>query len=217
MLRTGFQALAQSGWKLATAGMQCGDHIVRFDMYQRITAALRGTRLDGRVLSISHSEHLCHLIGIGPDQIFDASYPEYDLCRLNLPDNSFEVVVSDQVLEHIEGDPQCAADETYRVLKPGGIAVHTTCFLTPFHGDPSFGSPGAGDYWRYPHHGLRWLHRSYSRILDADGWGNPLMPIVTGLGLTRMPVPIARWHPLNKLARFNWSSYHYVVWVIAQK
>jgi len=40
---------------------------------------------------------------------------------------------------------------------------------------------------------------------------------VNALGLTRMPVPDETWHPLHKLATHNRDSYHYVVWIVAQK
>lgn len=216
-LRNGMRNMAKMAWRLSTAGLECGDHIVRYEMYSRIQESVRDLDLSGKILSISHSEHLCELMGAKPDQIFDASYPDHNFCNLQLNDNSFDALVSDQVLEHIECNPGRAVDEAYRVLKPGGIAVHTTCFLTPFHGDQKYGTPGAGDYWRYTHHGLRLLHGRYSRIIAADGWGNPFMPMISGLGLTRMPVPRSRWHPLNKLARFDWPSYHFVVWIIAQK
>jgi SAM-dependent methyltransferase len=216
-LRTSLQSLARNTWTLSTAGLKCGDHIVRYEMYHRIQESIRGLDLSGRTLSISNSGRLCQIVGSRPDQIMDASYPAYDIANLALPDESFDVVVSDQVLEHIECNPERAVEETWRVLRPGGIAIHTTCFLTPFHGDQKYGTPGGGDFWRYTHHGLRFLHRKYSRVIAADGWGNPIMPLVNGLGLTRLPVPQAKWHPLNKLARFDWPSYHFVVWVIAQK
>lgn len=74
-----------------------------------------------------------------------------------------------------------------------------------------------GDYWRYTPTGLAFLHRHYARIVSADGWGNPLMSVITGLGLSRSSVPAFRWHPLNLLSRLNRRSYAFVVWIIAQK
>lgn len=37
------------------------------------------------------------------------------------------------------------------------------------------------------------------------------------LGWTRLPVPKAAWHPLNKLAGLNRASYSSHVWVFAPK
>jgi SAM-dependent methyltransferase len=186
-------------------------------MYRRIRHSVSGMNLNGRLLSLQHSERLCQVLDANPEQVLHARYPEYDMGNLKLPDESFDIVVSDQLLEHIQCTPEQAIRETYRVLRPGGIAIHTTCFLTPFHGAPAYGTPGGGDFWRYTHHGLRQLHGDYRRIIAADGWGSQIMPLLTGLGLNHLPVPHAKWHPLNKLARTTWSSYHYVVWVIAQK
>lgn len=48
-------------------------------------------------------------------------FPPFD----NLPDDSFDVVISFQVIEHIQNDRQFLA-EIHRVLKPGGKAIITT-------------------------------------------------------------------------------------------
>jgi SAM-dependent methyltransferase len=44
-------------------------------------------------------------------------------------------VITDQALEHL-ADPRRAVQEAYRVLRPGGLAVHTTRFLNPVHPSP---------------------------------------------------------------------------------
>ena len=217
MLRDVLSAGAQALWRLSMAGLPKGAQFVRYEMYRKICEATRDLDLTGRVLSISESAVLCGEMGISSSQVLQADYPQYDIANLALPDNEFDVVVSDQVLEHIPCNPQEAVDEVYRVLKPGGIAVHTTCFLTAFHGSSTYTGAGDGDYWRFTHHGLNFLHQKYSRVIAADGWGNLWLPILNGLVLNRMPVPKADWHPINKLARCNRPSYHYVVWVIAQK
>ncbi len=46
----------------------------------------------------------------------------FDLTRCPLPDNSIDVVVLLNVLEHIEDD-RLAVQHIYRILKPGGVAV----------------------------------------------------------------------------------------------
>ncbi len=48
-----------------------------------------------------------------------------DLYRLPFPDNTFDIVMSWTVLEHI-GNPQACFQELARVCKPGGLMVHAT-------------------------------------------------------------------------------------------
>ena len=58
-------------------------------------------------------------------------YPDGTFIQANIPplseleDNSFDLVVSFQVIEHIKND-KLFLQEIYRVLKPGGIALITT-------------------------------------------------------------------------------------------
>jgi SAM-dependent methyltransferase len=217
MLRPYLESAARGLWKLSMAGMPQGVHITRYSMYKALQSQASGLDFGLRVLSISHSNGLCRLLGIAQSYISEASYPEQNICGLSLPSETYSAVVSDQVLEHISCTPECAVDEVYRVLVPGGIAVHTTCFLAPYHGSPDFTNINDGDYWRFTPSGLQLLHQRYTRVIAVGGWGNPFMSILGGLGLTRMPIPEASWHPLNKLARFNRTSYAFSVWVVAQK
>ena len=60
-----------------------------------------------------------------------AKYPELDFQQAVFPpftdiaDNTFDTIVSFQVIEHVKADGQFLA-EIYRVLKPGGKAILTT-------------------------------------------------------------------------------------------
>jgi SAM-dependent methyltransferase len=159
-------------------------------------------------LSVSHSESLCELMGF--HNITKGDYPSVNLLDLPYPDGSFDAVCADQVLEHIEGDPFRALDETFRVLKPGGIAVHTTCFLLDRHGHPQ-------DFWRYTPNALRLLASRHGDILDANGWGHPLVLPLTALGVQYVPVPHATWHPLHWLATVNDPAWAMMSWVVARK
>ena len=47
-----------------------------------------------------------------------------DVCAIPYPDNSFDLVVAFDVMEHVQND-QKMADEIYRILKPGGTFVFT--------------------------------------------------------------------------------------------
>lgn len=71
-----------------------------------------------------------------------------DLTRLTFPDESLDLIVSSDVLEHI-ADLEAAFAETARVLRPGGMHLFTVPFRErtrrrppdepEFHGDPEAG------------------------------------------------------------------------------
>lgn len=103
-------------------------------------------------------------------EITEARWLEFDPQDLSgVPDNTYDLVYSHQVLEHLP-KPWKAARELVRVLRPGGIGLHTTCAANPRHGMPAF-----GDYYRFLPDGL-------AHLFDADegavevcvkaGWGN---------------------------------------------
>lgn len=48
-----------------------------------------------------------------------------DACSLELPDNSYDIVISSECIEHVP-NPQKALKEMARILKPGGFLVVTT-------------------------------------------------------------------------------------------
>ena len=129
---------------------------------------------------------------------------------LKFPDEAFDFVLSDQVLEHVAGNPQQAIDESLRVLRPGGIAVHTTCFINPIHDAP-------GDYWRFTPNALRLLSSKFSKIIACDGWGNFEAWFIIRNGLRFDGVPHAKWHPLHHIAMKNDPLWPIVTWVVAQK
>ena len=66
-----------------------------------------------------------------------------------MPDNSVDVVITIQVMEHLNR-PQVAAREFARVLKPGGHVFATTPFFYQEHQQPY-------DFYRYTRYGLRYL------------------------------------------------------------
>ena len=53
--------------------------------------------------------------------------PVEDLCALSFPDESFDVVVTSDVLEHVPDLPK-SLGEMARILKPGGLALSTFPF-----------------------------------------------------------------------------------------
>ena len=210
MLKKVFDKLVLSFYQLTTLGLSKGPHITRYYMYQHLSQYAEKRPEDWKVLSISHSEALAELLGFSEEQITDASYPDFNVMALPFQDGEFDCVVSDQVLEHVEGEPQLAMNELFRVLKPNGLALHTTCFINPAHGRPK-------DFWRFTPDALELLTEKNGEILDLGGWGNPLVWLFEFMGLRFQPIPDARWHPAHWLATKNHELWHIVTWVFAQK
>jgi len=196
--------------KLSTRGFQCGWHVTRYTMYRRLSAFMGDQTRFGRVLSISESNVLHGMFDAKRSQIVVANYPEYNVLSLPFADGSFDYVVCDQVLEHVEGSAQQAVDEQHRVLKPGGWLVLTTCLMNPIHGAP-------GDFWRFTPDGLKYLCRGFRHIEQAEGWGNPWVHLLDVAGVRGIPIPHARYHPLNKIATYNDPRWPVMTWVIAEK
>ena len=206
-----YRLLRYWAWTISMLGLARGPHITRYFMYERLQSV--GPKLasrGGRVLSVSHSENLAALVGLNPSEIVAANYPESSFLSLPFENESFDYVLSDQVLEHIEGNPQQAIDETYRVLRPGGIAIHTTCFINPIHRVPK-------DFWRFTPEALSLLHSNWGEVIEVDGWGNLQVWSVAQDGIRYAGVPHAQWHPLHKLAIKNDPAWPIVTWIVARK
>jgi SAM-dependent methyltransferase len=76
-----------------------------------------------------------------------------DICNCpQVPDDSFDVVFSLDVFEHVQR-PWDAARECIRITKPGGLLVHRTLFAYRYHPIPY-------DYWRFSSQGLEYLFTS---------------------------------------------------------
>lgn len=77
--------------------------------------------------------------------------------ELPIPDNSFDVVLSNQVFEHVQ-TPEKAAAESYRILKKGGFIIGSVPHISPIHLEPY-------DYRRFTEYGLR-------KTLEEAGFKN---------------------------------------------
>lgn len=82
--------------------------------------------------------------------------------KVQCADNSFDCVLSSQVLEHVTS-PQRYLAEARRVLRPGGSLILSTHGIWPYHPDPT-------DFWRWTIDGLQEeIKRSGFDIVDVQG------------------------------------------------
>jgi SAM-dependent methyltransferase len=95
------------------------------------------------------------------------NYPDFDLCAPLIDHERYDVVICEQVLEHVV-DPCAAARNLTELCAPGGHVVVTSPFLIKVHEDW-----GLHDYWRFTPRGLRALLEGANLRVDAVGqWGN---------------------------------------------
>lgn len=55
----------------------------------------------------------------------NVNWMQQDACSLSIPDDSFDIVISSECIEHVP-DPEKALSEMVRVLKPNGVLIVTT-------------------------------------------------------------------------------------------
>jgi SAM-dependent methyltransferase len=99
-----------------------------------------------------------------------------DACDLPFEDNTFDTILSVEVLEHV-ATPQKMVDEMYRVLKPGGTVLLSTPFVVRIHRTPN-------DYWRLTPDSLQMFFERYGAVdvLPVNGAKHVLMYILHQFG-----------------------------------
>ena len=139
-----------------------------------------------------------------------AVYPEFDAQDLSrIPENRYDLVYSNQILEHIP-KPWIAAAEMVRVLKPGGIGLHTTCAFNPRHGPPVF-----NDYYRFLPDGLAELFDGVNVLIKA-GWGNR-QALLYNLGVDDGHGVLGGRRFCEQVGQRNEEQYPWHVWIIFEK
>lgn len=118
------------------------------------------------------------------------SYPEFDLCAPLTERRRFDVVICEQVLEHVP-DPWVAAENLRGLSVPGGHVIVSTPFMVKVHELPEY---GMADYWRFTPRGLRLLlERSGLDVEEMGEWGNRQGVV----GNIRSWSAFRRWHSLH--------------------
>lgn len=116
------------------------------------------------------------------------SYPpdvqDMDILDLQFPENSFDFIICNHVLEHIPDDRR-AMEQLYRVLKPGGLAllqVPLNKSLAVTYEDFSITDPAE----RIKHFGqfdhVRWYGRDYKDRLESVGFKVTVRDYISELG-----------------------------------
>jgi SAM-dependent methyltransferase len=132
------------------------------------------------------------------------AYPEFDLCAPLEEERTFDVVICEQVLEHV-ADPCAAAANLRALCTEGGHVIVSTPFLVKVHELPAY---AMHDYWRFTPRGLRLLlERAGLEVQTVDAWGN--RQCVVG-NLSRWSAH-RRWHSLG-----NESDLAIQVWAFAR-
>lgn len=200
-------ALAQR----AAGGPRPGPPVTRVVMYRTLAEVCRPLVGDvGSCLVISGSGRLAVALGIPQEALETAAYPEVDLRALPHADGTFDAVVTDQVLEHVAAPPSRVVREAARVVRAGGLLVHTTCFVNPRHDAPS-------DYWRFSPEALRLLHEEEGhRVVHCGSWGNRWVLAGDPIGLRYLRVDPSRPRGLlHRLATTNHPKWPICTWVVA--
>ncbi len=161
------------------------------DQWQRVTlnraVDARLASLDPRTLSAAEISGDAHA-GKGWREYLSLNYPEFDLIAPLAGQGPFDVVICEQVIEHVP-DPCAAAANLRALCVTGGHVIVSTPFLIRVHEEW-----GMQDYWRFTPRGLRTLLERAGLEVDTVGsWGNRR---VIAANLDRWPA-YRRWQSLR--------------------
>jgi len=127
-------------------------------------------------------------------------YPTYDVCTDVLP-RQFDVIVADQVFEHIRS-PWRAARNILQMLRAGGHFIVMTPFLIKVHQFPI-------DCYRWTETGIRFLLEDAGFVnIETHSWGNRACVVANFTDWRSY----GWWHSLK-----NEPDYPVVVWAFAQR
>ena len=132
----------------------------------------------------------------------NVSFPSFDICRDRLAISNYDMIIAEQVFEHIS-DPQWAAENVFQGLRPGGTFVITLPFLVRWHPMPI-------DNQRWTAPGLKlFLERAGFSHVEAWMWGNRDCLIAN---LDDWPIYNPGKHSLK-----NDPAFPVVVWGVARR
>lgn len=140
---------------MAFVGLVYADHNRSGPVRRALTSALATLPADGFALNVGAGR-----TRIDPRvrnlDIFEGPHIDYvgQAEAIPLPDASVDLVITQEVLEHV-ADPFKAIAEIHRVLKPGGTLYLQLPFVIGYH-------PGPTDFWRFTREGM-------TRLIEIAG------------------------------------------------
>lgn len=184
------------------AGPGSDQHWQRMAMNDAVDARLRELDIAASTAAeISGRNHASRPWG----EYIELGYPEFDICEPLEAGREFDVVICEQVLEHVP-DPWGAAENLLRLCVPGGLAIVSTPFLIKLHELVEW---RMFDYWRFTPRGMRtMLERAGFEVESVDSWGN--RECVLG-NFANWSV-YRRWHSLR-----NEPDFPVQVWAFARR
>lgn len=108
---------------------------------------------------------------------------------LNIPAQSFDVIVSAEVIEHLE-NPRAIAREWFRLLRPGGILVFSTPNNESWRSLVTLLLQGHFVYFSdtcYPAHITALLRKDIERILSETGFSKSKFVFTNVGGIPKLP------------------------------
>ncbi|WP_051920543.1 methyltransferase domain-containing protein [Thermodesulfobacterium hydrogeniphilum] len=184
-------------------------HLTRYYMDKRIKGCFNEV-INRKILGISGIEDFRSLIGKNAE-VLDVRYPEVDIQSYHMKIISFDFVINDQIIKHLK-NPKKTIEESYWILKKGGIAIHTTCFINYIHYCPK-------GYWRFSPDALRYLCKDFSEILQCEGWENRIAILLCFISnkFRFMKIPETKWSIRRLIITYNEKKYPIVTWVVVKK
>ena len=132
----------------------------------------------------------------------NVGYPQFDICKQIVAHDAFDIVIAEQVFEHLE-DPMAAAKNILQMLRHGGTFLVTTPFMIKSHPSPL-------DLWRWSAQGMMvFLQRAGFKSVEAFSWGN--RACVVG-NFEQWPIYNPAMHSLA-----NEPDFPMVVWALAKR
>lgn len=151
-----------------------GHDWIRAVYYGRMTSICEKLFADGAVPTLRILEY-AECAGVIPQIIGEfatirltlAPYPEYDIQAAQFSDDEFDVVIADQVLEHVP-HPMKAVKQCVRITKVGGILMFGTPWIYPYHAMSDW-----KDYWRISRDAYQMMFDEFGvDTIKIGGWGH---------------------------------------------